>query len=369
MKTTRAPQRIGFVLCSNSAYPLPSTRIATLNVMPRLKQAGWDPVILLEPETPTETPDLGGLYERSIQSGCTVVVFQKVRGPQAVELASTLEAAGVRTVFLVCDVVDPSMVAVTSATVAVTKFLRSLYPEYLQTRIHVVHDGIEAPDERKTNWGEGCGTRLRPLTASLVTSAELNQLPQIVHPPVWLRVRIVGRYATGRQHLKHIRRAFLAMHGSAKLAYLQFLLNRRIQCVPWHPTGVYGELHCADIGLLPVNTDSTAQTLSWQVKSENRLTLKMSMALPVIATPIPSYEDVIEHGVTGLLARSRADWARCLESLRDPAYRKSMGAAAREAVRLRFSVDEQTKLLIEVLRIVSQPQVVVSKQGSPDSPD
>lgn len=51
-------KRIGFVLLSNSACPLPSTRIAVLNLFPLLRAAGYDPEIVFEPADATETPDL-----------------------------------------------------------------------------------------------------------------------------------------------------------------------------------------------------------------------------------------------------------------------------------------------------------------------
>ena len=55
------PVKIGFVLLSNSQHPIPSTRIAVLNMLPFLRAANFDPHIVFEPEYGTENPDVTDL--------------------------------------------------------------------------------------------------------------------------------------------------------------------------------------------------------------------------------------------------------------------------------------------------------------------
>ena len=346
-------QRVGFVLCSSAAFPLPSTRIAVLNMLPYLQDAGLQPCILYEPPQPSESPDLTGVAARAIEVGCEVVVLQKVRGPGAVALARQLAAAGVRTIYAVCDLVDVPMVGATDATVIVTEYLRSLYPPPLHPRIHVVHDGIERPAACKDDWGSGTGTRHCPLQAVLVTSANPDRLPVLGHPPAWLKVRVVGRYARGLRWWRQTRWTWAAQPPGERLDYLRFLVDRRIECVPWEPERAYREMMQCDIAIIPIETSAAergaATPPAWKVKSENRLTMKMSMGLPVIATPIPSYETVIEHGVNGFLAHSPRDWEACLTALRDPERRREMGVAARASVAKKYSMEEQAAKLISVL--------------------
>lgn len=351
---------VGFVLCSSAEQPMPSTRIAVLNMLPFLQSAGLQTHLLFSPPQPSETPNLCGVTARAVEANCEVVVLQKVRGPGAVALAQQLTAAGVRTVFAVCDVVDVPMVAATDATVVVTEYLRSLYPQELQPRIHVVHDGIERPDARKSDWGSTNGSAISPLNAVLVTSASLDRLPILANPPAWLKVRIVGRYAVGMRKWRETRWKWATQPSGERLDYFRFLTNRRIECVPWNPEGVYREMMRADIGVTPVETPAAergaASPPAWKVKSENRLTMKMSMGLPVVAVPIPSYEAVIEHGISGFLARSARDWEQCLTALRDPARRREMGLAARTSVARRYSMEEQAAKLVRVLSIVCTSQ-------------
>ncbi len=347
-------RRVGFVLCSSVAHAIPSTRIAVLNILPFLQSAGFQPCIVFEPPQPDERPVLAGVAKQVLEAGCEVVVLQKVHGSEAVALAQDLASAGVRTIYAVCDLVDVEMVQATDATITVTEYLKSLYPKWLQSCIHVVHDGIEKPAICKSEWGTMKADTINPLRAVLVTSSALDRLPVIGSPPAWLNVRIVGRYSRGFDRWRAVRWKWVAQPAGERLDYLRFLTDSRIKCVPWDPEGVYRELTQADIGVIPIETPADDPggdaSHSWKNKSENRLTLKMSIGLPVIATPIPSYEAVIEHGVNGFLARSARDWATCLSALRDPARRREMGLAARASVIERYSMQEQSARLIRVLQ-------------------
>lgn len=89
------------------------------------------------------------------------------------------------------------------------------------------------------------------------------------------------------------------------------------------------------------------------MKSENRLTLKMALGLPVIASPVPAYLDIIQQGINGYIARSRAEWLDAIDALRDPGHRREVGAAARSSVLERFSMEAQARKLISVLESVS----------------
>lgn len=312
--------------------------------------------MLFEPPEPSEIPDLTGVAERAIAADCDVVVLQKVRGPSAEALARQLAIAGIRTVYSVCDLVDVPMVEYTDATAIVTEYLKSLYPPEFQSRMHVVHDGIERPTIKKNEWSNNTGTRLNPLKAVLVTSASLDRLPVIGQPPPWLGIRIVGRYARGLHRWQEIRWTLARQASEDRLSYLRFLANRRIECRPWDQDGVYNEMMQADLAVIPIDRPTVRQDLtappSWKLKSENRLTMKMSMGLPVIATPIPSYEPVIEHGVNGFFASSRRDWEKYLTALREPERRREMGLAACHSVTSNYSMEKQAIKLIQLLREV-----------------
>ncbi|MDO8264608.1 MAG: glycosyltransferase [Gallionella sp.] len=350
-----ARTKIGFVLPSSARNPIPSTRIAVLNMLPFLRAAQFDPHIVFEPPQNTETPDVSGLATRLKAEGFRIVFFQKVHGASIVALAYKLRLADIKTVFGVCDVVEPAMVEATDATVTVTDYLKSLHPSALQTRISTVHDGIEQPLLHKTDWGSHSGSRARPLRAVLVTSVRLDRLPVLVNPPNWLQVTIVGHYPAADRRLQRLREARWQLAGQAgwreQLSYLRFLANPHIQRVAWNAVGVYDAMRQADIGIIPIETDTAQGALDgWQVKSENRLTLKMAVGLPVIATPIPAYEPVVRQGRNSFLARNEAEWLSYLSALRDPVLRRSIGQQARQTALAEYSMERQAEKLLAVLR-------------------
>lgn len=355
--------KIGFVLLSNTKHAAPSTRIAVLNMLPLLRKAGFDPHIVFQPMpgADSKAPDVTGVVQKVLAEGIRIVLIQKVRGPSVLALARQLSAAGVKTVYQVCDLVDPQMAAATDLTTTTTEYLKALYPPELQDRIRVVHDGIEHEEARKTDWSKHRSTRWRPLRAVLVTSLSLDALPVLSNPPEWLSVTVVGRYSPGGvslRRLREIRWKFSSINDSAeRLAYLRFVAHPRIRLVGWDPVSVYEHMKGADIGIIPVDTSldidpELNQPSFWQVKSENRLTMKMCIGLPVIATPIPSYEVLIDQGRNGFLANSLDEWMDGLNTLRDPTVRRDIGERARATVVSRFSMDEQARLLIETLREV-----------------
>ncbi len=353
------PIKLGFVLLSPSSAPQPSTRVAVLNMFPFLRMAGFEPQVVFEPPVGIEQPELPpGLARRLAVQGFQVVVLQKVRGPSVQDFIVELSRQGIRTVFEVCDLVDGEMARLTDVTIAVTDYLKSLYPAQLQHKIHVVHDGIENPSVVKLDWGAHRGSRARPLRAVLVTSSSLTRLPILGTPPSWLEVSIVGRYpplGDWWRRMKEARWKFLKAPPEERADFLRFMLHPRVHCLAWDPVGVYDALQRADVGIIPVEfvdeePSACLPVPLWSVKSENRLTMKMAIGLPVVASPIPAYEAVMQSGVEGFFAATRKEWLDRLEALRDPVLRRRMGERARETVLQRYSMEEQARLLIRILR-------------------
>lgn len=350
------PIKIGFVLLSASNCPIPSTRISVLNMFPYLREASFDPHIVFDPVHGNEMPELDALYPYLVAEEFQLVYFQKVHGSSAERLAKQLSEAGIKTIYGVCDLVDVGMTAATDLTIVVTDYLKSLYPLALQSKIEVVHDGIEHPEIYKAEIGKNYGSKAMPLNAVLVTSAHLDSLPILKSLPDWLRVTIVGNYPAELN--KWLSVAYWKIREQHefrdRISYLRFLLNRRISCLAWDPLDVYQIMQRADIGIIPIHTDSEAESAqlpaSWKVKSENRLTMKMCVGLPVVATPIPSYLPVINQGKNGFLANSGQEWFEYLQALRDPELRWEIGTSARSSVVEKYSTEKQADCLIKALK-------------------
>jgi glycosyltransferase involved in cell wall biosynthesis len=94
-------------------------------------------------------------------------------------------------------------------------------------------------------------------------------------------------------------------------------------------------LDAFDIGIMPLPaTDQTAG------KAGYKLLQYMALGIPSVASPIGINREILVEGETGFLAGDAATWQDRLATLvRDPSLRARLGAAAREAVQCRYSVD------------------------------
>lgn len=93
-----------------------------------------------------------------------------------------------------------------------------------------------------------------------------------------------------------------------------------------------------DVGIIPLSDNPFNRGKSWLKGLEMN-----ACGIPVIASPLPSYEQWIEPGVNGFLAKRTKDWIKYLDALKDPELRKEMGRKAREKAyenRIQNHVDE-----------------------------
>lgn len=133
----------------------------------------------------------------------------------------------------------------------------------------------------------------------------------------------------GQQVRRYLDRApsHVEFHAMGTDYTTQFRIPRdRVRVTPW-TTSVpdYWRAIDYDIMLAPLRPH-----LFNASKSNLRVLEAAILGIPVIASDYGPYAQFVEHGVTGLLARSDHDWGRHLRALvEDPAMRAEMGAAAR----------------------------------------
>lgn len=66
-------------------------------------------------------------------------------------------------------------------------------------------------------------------------------------------------------------------------------------------------------------------------KSNVKVTAAMDLGLPVIASPIQAYKEVISHGENGFLCDTQEEWYEALIRLKEPEIRKQVGAAGKKS--------------------------------------
>lgn len=103
-------------------------------------------------------------------------------------------------------------------------------------------------------------------------------------------------------------------------------IGPRSRFTPWQPD-VWDYLRAVDfdIGVIPLTRSpfndcrSPIRAMEWG-----------GLGIPVVASDVPAYRQYVEHGVTGFLAGTPADWREYLGQLvNDPDLRAEMGKAAR----------------------------------------
>jgi glycosyltransferase involved in cell wall biosynthesis len=103
-----------------------------------------------------------------------------------------------------------------------------------------------------------------------------------------------------------------------------------------------------DIGIMPLLNDIFAEG-----KCSFKAILCMSHGVPVVVSDVGMNRSAIRHGETGFLAKSDNDWVTSLRTLiQDTARRRAMGAAAREDMKRRYSVDAVFPTLLTVANSV-----------------
>lgn len=80
-----------------------------------------------------------------------------------------------------------------------------------------------------------------------------------------------------------------------------------------------------DVGVIPLYDNNFNRSKSWLKGLEMN-----ACGIPVIASPLPSYEQWVEPAVNGFLAKRSREWLKALDILKDPVVRKEMGKQARE---------------------------------------
>lgn len=118
----------------------------------------------------------------------------------------------------------------------------------------------------------------------------------------------------------------------------------------WSEGSVAKDILACDIALIAV-----PQGQWYANKSANRLAMMFSLAMPVVASPLPSYRAIGSQGTNVLFAESTEEIAAGLLSLQSEAERRRLGINARNALGNRYSPDHIGPQWLEAIRSVPHP--------------
>ena len=245
-----------------------------------------------------------------------IVVFQKLRGPNAEALAERLRTAGAATVFVHGDhEPDNPVVLRCDAFVGSSRRLADFWRERGAANAHYIPDPAEWWCERAAIDGE-------PRQPGVVRIAWMG------HRANWETLAPLRRLLVERE-FRDFRLVTVANHPEADVA--------------WSPKAVREVVASCDIGAITTRPPPVST-----VKSSNRAVQFMAAGKPVIADRIPSYEEVVRHGETGFLCDSAHDWRAALCELRETERRRAVAVAAREAVDPGYRVETVARRWLDV---------------------
>ena len=118
----------------------------------------------------------------------------------------------------------------------------------------------------------------------------------------------------------------------------------RVENEPWTLEREIGLFNTCDIGVYPLPNDE------WTLgKCGFKAIQFMACGVPVVASPVGVNNQIIEHGVSGLLANTEAEWREHLRRLiTDAAARQRIGTAGRSRIEAQYSLRANAPAVVSV---------------------
>lgn len=115
--------------------------------------------------------------------------------------------------------------------------------------------------------------------------------------------------------------------------------------IEWSLNTVFSDVMNCDAALIPIPEGE------WYIgKSSNRLAMMMALGMPVVATAIPSYEDIAVDSRDVLFVHNEEEIVDCLRVLSSENTRRFLGHSARSSLGDRFSIDAIAFLWLQTIR-------------------
>jgi len=309
---------------------LGSSRIGVWNIHRGLLNNNYSSVILRHSLDISDINIIADLKNRIIKEEVTSVVFHKVYGNYILEVVSFCKEIGVSTIFANGDWFESNMYTAVDHVISGSPYVQSKLKEsYGIQNSHYIDDALE--------------TLEYPIKKTSSKSKSLN-------------IGWFGNYSK----LKYAK----DLIKSLKLKNSKFLTVSNAPCKftrleaditmgaatdkKWDPDILLKYLlKEIDVIVLPIDLKPELTDHNF-AKTANRLTLAMSLGIPVVASPIPSYELIVINGVNGFLARNKSEWKRFIESLYSPSKREEMGKYSIVEIREKFRIDSIIKSWVSI---------------------
>lgn len=299
--------RVAWILCGD--INVGSSRIHGINIHNYLKKNNCNSYILYKPKGYSDSIILNPYTKKLLlKSNADIVLFQRVHKGSAETLVEKLKKSGKKTVFLMADYYETIMPGICDRVIVVSDYLRQqlVTRGIEENKILVIPDAIETPgDLHKQNYS--------------------GEVPYKI---VW-----VG--AEGHWDSLTVVRKALADPDLRENMQLITISNHPESTYRWELSTVWDNILRCDIAVIPADSNEPKNL----TKSSNRLTMFKALGMPVICSPLPEYESIIQHGQNGFLARDVDEWIHALKKLLSREIRQRIGTTGREEIFLEFGIE------------------------------
>jgi hypothetical protein len=119
----------------------------------------------------------------------------------------------------------------------------------------------------------------------------------------------------------------------------------------WNLQTVGALVRTADIGLAPMPLTNPF----YRAKAFSKPLVYMALGLPVVASGIPSYSELVQNGINGFTVETASEWrTRLIELISSRELRSQIGLAARQRVEQFHSVDAVAKKIKRVFQTATR---------------
>lgn len=108
--------------------------------------------------------------------------------------------------------------------------------------------------------------------------------------------------------------------------------DTRFECVDYTPYTWIEELTNCDVVLC------YHDVVKYPCKSNVKVSTAMGLGMPVLACPLHSYKEAINHGFNGFIANTEEEWVVYLKMLRDPKLRQFIGMNAKATAFYQYGI-------------------------------
>ncbi len=308
-------KKIGWLLCGDEQVP--SARIEGINI------SDWistntdikSEIIQKPPKFQHYVMMRPGATEKMVRNGFDAIVFQKVFAGDAAPMARQLRSHGVKVYYSLSDLLLPVCLPLAeqcNGIIVGSNELRNRFPPSIQGKVVVIPDAYETPKDLYKKDYKQQGYRVEVVWFGSEANFEgAKFLRPLIESLEWNYTMISSHSQADKK---------------------------------WALDTIWNDLMSADIVVIPSGLSDFELC-----KDENKVVQCMVLGLPVIASPIPAYSKVIQHGVTGYLIDNQTMWGSYLVQLKDSDRRQAMGQAGRELVVEQYNIDAIVKRWLEVI--------------------